>query len=44
MAIKAIGDLGTVESKAFLAAQASFWETQKGLEADWTLQVIRLYL
>ncbi|WP_197047112.1 HEAT repeat domain-containing protein [Paucibacter sp. KBW04] len=45
MAIKAIGDLDTAESREFLAAQAKRWESAgSDKESLWTLQIIRLYL
>jgi hypothetical protein len=45
MAIKAIGDLGTEESKAFLVSEMKRWESQAANnEAAWTMQIIRLYL
>lgn len=45
MALKSIGDIGTDEARAFLAEQAEKVQQDKsGKEADWTLQVIGLYL
>lgn len=45
MAIKAIGDLGTPEARAFLEEQAERWRSQEpGKESTWTSQVIALYL
>lgn len=45
MAIKAIGDLGTPEARAFLEEQAAHWRGQKtDKESTWTSQVISLYL
>lgn len=44
MAIKAIGDLGTDESRAFLADELKRWESAGGQnEAIWTANVIRLF-
>jgi hypothetical protein len=44
MAIKAIGDLGTAESRALLEKEIASWSGQKGNEALWTRRVIELYL
>ncbi|QWP77420.1 HEAT repeat domain-containing protein [Lysobacter sp. K5869] len=45
MAIKAIGDLDTPQSKAFLTEQMAHWKSQPaGKEPSWTMQVIALYL
>jgi hypothetical protein len=45
MAIKAIGDLDTAESRAFLAQQLKYWEGQPGSnETSWMVQIIRLYV
>ncbi|MBB6092228.1 hypothetical protein HNQ60_001074 [Povalibacter uvarum] len=45
MAIKAIGDLNTVESRDFLVAEMKRLELQSGdKESVWTTQVIGLYL
>ncbi|MGH8082577.1 MAG: HEAT repeat domain-containing protein [Lysobacter sp.] len=49
MAIKSIGDLDTAESKAFLTEQMAYWKGKAAdkdsmKEANWTLQVIGLYL
>lgn len=45
MAIKAIGDLGSAESKAYLEQELKRWEAQgTDKEALWTAQVIRLFL
>lgn len=49
MAIKAIGDLDTAESKAFLTEQMAHWKAKVSdkdsmKEANWTIQVIGLYL
>ncbi len=45
MAIKALGDLGTPESQAFLAQELTRWESAKtDKESLWTAQVIRLFL
>ena len=45
MALKAIGDFGTGESRAFLDEQREILEGQpNNLESGWTLQIIRLYL
>lgn len=44
MAIKAIGDLDTPESRAFLADELKRWEAAKAdKEASWTADVIRLF-
>ncbi|RZU02774.1 HEAT repeat domain-containing protein [Rivibacter subsaxonicus] len=44
MALKSIGDLGSDEARAFLAAEAKRWEGQgSGKEAAWNLQIIGLY-
>lgn len=45
MALKAIGDLDTEESRAFLEEERQYWEGQKrSNERLWTLRVIQLYL
>ena len=45
MALKAIGDLGTPEARAFLAQQKQYWQGRgRGNEPVWTLQVLGLYL
>lgn len=45
MAIKAIGDLDTPESRSFLSTELKRWEEAKSdKEALWTAQVIRLFL
>lgn len=45
MALKAIGDLGTPESKTFLTAEMKRWEaTKSNKEAQWNTQIIGLYL
>jgi len=44
MAMKAIGDLGTPESRAFLERETATWSGQKGNESLWTRRVIDLYL
>lgn len=45
MALKSIGDIGSDEARAFLAEQSDKMQKDKsGKEADWTLQVIGLYL
>jgi hypothetical protein len=44
MAIKAIGDLGTDESRAFLGEELKRWEAAGNQnEATWTANIIRLY-
>jgi hypothetical protein len=44
MALKSIGDLGTDQARAFLAEEAKRWsEGPSNNEANWTLQIIRLY-
>jgi hypothetical protein len=45
MALKAIGDLGTPESRGYLEAELKRWESgESSKEAIWTAQIIRLYL
>lgn len=44
MAMKAIGDLGTPESRAYLEREMANWSGQKGNESLWTRRVIELYL
>lgn len=45
MALKAIGDLGTPESRALLTEELKRWEAAKtDKESLWTAQVIRLYI
>jgi hypothetical protein len=45
MALKAIGDLDSTEADAFLAEQQAALQAKTGdKEADWTLQIVRLYL
>jgi len=45
MAIKAIGDLGTAESNAFLEAELKNWESKKSdKESQWMAEIIGLYL
>ena len=45
MALKAIGDLGTPEARAFLEQEAKRWEgDQDDRESRWFLNIIRLYL
>ena len=44
MALKAIGDLDAAEADAFMAEQQAALQARAGdKEADWTLQIIRLY-
>jgi hypothetical protein len=44
MALKAIGDLGTPEARAFLEQEAKRWEgDQDDRESRWFLNIIRLY-
>lgn len=45
MAIKALGDIDTADARDFLASEKKIWAGQSGSqEAEWTLQVINLYL
>jgi len=44
MALKAIGDLDTAESRAYLQKQAALFEKSSDKEATWTKQIIQLYL
>ena len=45
MALKSIGDIGSDDARAFLAEQVDKVQKEKsGKEANWTLQVIGLYL
>lgn len=44
MALKAIGDLGTAESLAYLQKQWKKFESQTDKEALWTKEIIALYL
>jgi outer membrane murein-binding lipoprotein Lpp len=44
MALKAIGDLGTAESLAYLQKQWKKYESQTDKEALWTKEIIALYL
>jgi hypothetical protein len=44
MALKAIGDLGTPESRAYLQKQQSQLEGRKDKDATWTKEIIALYL
>lgn len=44
MALKAIGDLGTPESRAYLQKQQSLLESRKDKDATWTKEIIALYL
>lgn len=44
MALKAIGDLNTDASRAFLTEEKKRWEAQTGDDAKWYLQIIKLYL
>ncbi|MBL8261727.1 MAG: HEAT repeat domain-containing protein [Xanthomonadaceae bacterium] len=44
MALKAIGDLDTAESRAFIAEQKAYWQGKPAeKESNWTLQVLDLY-
>lgn len=44
MALKAIGDLGTPQSRAYLQKQQSQLEGRKDKDATWTKEIIALYL
>lgn len=45
MALKAIGDLGTAESREFLLQEKKRWESGPASnESNWTLNIIRLYV
>lgn len=44
MALKAIGDLGTDESRAYLQTQKTQLEGRKDKDASWTQEIIALYL
>ncbi|MBH9553573.1 HEAT repeat domain-containing protein [Inhella gelatinilytica] len=45
MALKAIGDLGSPEARAFLEQELKHWESKgSDKEALWTAQVIRLFI
>jgi hypothetical protein len=44
MALKAIGDLGTPESRAYLLKQQALLEGRKDKDATWTKEIIALYL
>lgn len=45
MALKAIGDLGSAEARAFLQQELKHWESKgSDKEALWTAQVIRLFI
>lgn len=44
MALKAIGDLGTPESRAYLQKQQSKFASESSKEATWTKEIIALYL
>lgn len=44
MALKAIGDLGTDESRAYLQKQKTQLEGRKDKDASWTQEIIALYL
>lgn len=44
MALKAIGDLGTPESRAYLLKQKSQLEGRADKDANWTQEIISLYL
>ena len=44
MALKAIGDLGTPESHAYLEKQQSLLERRRDKDATWVKQIIALYL
>ncbi|MCB5186537.1 HEAT repeat domain-containing protein [Methylobacillus caricis] len=44
MALKAIGDLDTTQSRSYLQSQSAKYESRKDKEAVWTKEILSLYL